>query len=53
MVDLGWDDYLYGGGVCLIEWSDRALDLLPAWTVFVEIEAPEQNVRHITLKHEV
>ncbi len=50
VVDLGWDDYVDRGGVCLIEWSDRAAELLPARTVTVEIEAPERCVRHITLK---
>jgi tRNA threonylcarbamoyladenosine biosynthesis protein TsaE len=26
--NLGMDDYLYGKGVCVIEWADRALELL-------------------------
>jgi tRNA threonylcarbamoyladenosine biosynthesis protein TsaE len=29
MEDLGWREILYGGGVCVIEWADRMLDLLP------------------------
>src|SRR4030042_912303 len=28
-IDLGLDDYLYGRGVCVIEWADRALGILP------------------------
>lgn len=27
--DLGIDDYLYGEGVCVIEWAERGLSLLP------------------------
>ncbi|HEX9654120.1 MAG TPA: tRNA (adenosine(37)-N6)-threonylcarbamoyltransferase complex ATPase subunit type 1 TsaE [bacterium] len=26
---LGWEDYFYGDGICLIEWADRILDFLP------------------------
>lgn len=26
---LGWEDYFYGDGLCLIEWADRILDFLP------------------------
>jgi tRNA threonylcarbamoyladenosine biosynthesis protein TsaE len=34
---IGFDDYVYGDGVCLIEWADRFPELLPAhsgWFVF-------------------
>ena len=27
--EIGFDDYLYGDGVCLIEWADRVEELLP------------------------
>jgi tRNA threonylcarbamoyladenosine biosynthesis protein TsaE len=26
---LGWEDYFYGDGLCLIEWADRIFDFLP------------------------
>jgi len=29
IADLGLEDYLYGDGVCAIEWADRAQGLLP------------------------
>jgi len=29
IADLGLDDYLYGDGVCAIEWAERASGLLP------------------------
>jgi tRNA threonylcarbamoyladenosine biosynthesis protein TsaE len=28
--ELGLDDYLYGRGVCVIEWADKGLALMPA-----------------------
>ena len=27
--DLGYEEFFYGEGVCLIEWADRAEDILP------------------------
>jgi len=35
VLDLGWEDYLARGAVLLVEWPDRAGDLLPpgAWHV--------------------
>ena len=38
MEDLGYEDYFYGQGVCLIEWGQLIRELLPANTVFVTIE---------------
>ena len=29
IADLGLDDYFYGRGVCVVEWAERALELLP------------------------
>ena len=35
--DLGWDDYLDRGGVCAVEWSERAEELLPPGTLQVDL----------------
>jgi tRNA threonylcarbamoyladenosine biosynthesis protein TsaE len=32
LYELGFEDYLYGDGVCLIEWADMFTDALPADT---------------------
>ena len=35
---LDWiDDYLFGDGVCLIEWAEFIAPILPENTVFIEI----------------
>lgn len=34
---IGWDDYLARGGVCAVEWSERAADALPPDAVTVDI----------------
>ena len=40
---IGWDDYLARGGVCAVEWSERAADALPPDTVTVDIARGEQD----------
>ena len=37
LYDIGWDDYLARGGVCAVEWSERAGDALPPDAVTVDI----------------
>jgi len=52
---LGWglEEYLYGQGVCAIEWADRIRTLVPPhclWVQFSHGQAPE--VRHISFQAE-
>jgi tRNA threonylcarbamoyladenosine biosynthesis protein TsaE len=35
--DLGLDDYLYGDGLCVIEWAEKGLNVLPAEHLLVKI----------------
>ena len=37
MYDIGFDEYLYGEGVCLIEWPERVEELLPDTAVKITI----------------
>ncbi len=37
LFETGFDEYLYGKGVCLIEWADKVIDELPQKTVIVSI----------------
>ena len=41
LFDIGWDDYLARGGVCVVEWSERVSDALPEDTVFVDFARGE------------
>ena len=43
LFDIGWEDYLGRGGVCAVEWSERAAHALPEGTVTVEILRCEEN----------
>ena len=37
IADLGLDDYLYGRGVCVIEWAEKGMDILPDDHLLVKI----------------
>ena len=38
MDEIGYEDYFYGNGVCLIEWADLIRELLPEETGRITIE---------------
>lgn len=38
MYEIGFEDYLYGGGVCLIEWAELIRDIIPEKTIDIIIE---------------
>ena len=44
-VDIGFDEYLYSGCFCLIEWPEMVEELLPQETLKVTIDVPEENSR--------
>jgi tRNA threonylcarbamoyladenosine biosynthesis protein TsaE len=45
---LGFDDYIFGDGVSLIEWADRHSDLIPSHAKWVSFELKDENSRVIT-----
>ena len=47
MDEIGFDEFLFGDGVCLIEWADLVSELLPDTAVTVNIEKdPEKGFDH-------
>lgn len=55
MEEVGFDDYIYGDGVCLIEWANRIEDILPEKCRVIRIEKDlEQGLdyRRITIEEE-
>lgn len=46
--DLGYEDYIYSGSYCLIEWPEMIESLLPEKMVEVKIEVKEDDTRLIT-----
>jgi len=43
LYEIGWDDYLARGGVCVVEWSERAGDALPPDVICVDIARCDGN----------
>jgi tRNA threonylcarbamoyladenosine biosynthesis protein TsaE len=46
--ELGLEEYLFGEGVCIIEWADRIEDILPENRLLIEIGirgSQERNIR--------
>ena len=53
MDEIGYEDYFYGEGVCLIEWADLIRELLPEHTGRIVIEKDREkgfDYRRITLE---
>ena len=38
MDELGYEEYFYGNGVCLVEWGDLVSELFPENTIYITIE---------------
>ena len=52
MEEIGYDDYFFGNGICLIEWAELIQELLPKQIISVTIEKnPEKgfDYRKITI----
>ena len=43
LFDIGWEDYLARGGVCAIEWSERAEDAFDGSTVRIDFRRGAQH----------
>lgn len=47
---LGYEEFLYGEGVSIIEWADRFGGLMPEECLIINIEHKKETKRKITLK---
>jgi tRNA threonylcarbamoyladenosine biosynthesis protein TsaE len=48
--DLGLDDYLYGSGVCVVEWAEKGLELMPPEHLLIELDFRDDTQRNLHLK---
>ena len=48
--DAGIEEMLYSGGVCLIEWPEKVINLLPNNTIWVYIRKLDNDSRTITIE---
>ena len=44
---LGLDEYLFGDGLCVIEWADRFPDLLPPHSRWISLQVQSESERAI------
>jgi tRNA threonylcarbamoyladenosine biosynthesis protein TsaE len=46
----GLEDYLYGEGVCLIEWAERVVEILPPHRLWITFHYLDETKRRITMQ---
>lgn len=54
MDEIGYEDYFYGNGICLVEWANLIEELMPAETVAIQIEKDLEkgfDYRKITIEN--
>lgn len=47
LFDMGYEEYFYSGSLCLIEWPEKASNLIPEDALWVRIEIGEDEARLI------
>lgn len=55
MDDIGYEEYFFGEGVCLVEWAELVKDLIPKDALWITLEkdyAKSEDYRKITVKQE-
>jgi tRNA threonylcarbamoyladenosine biosynthesis protein TsaE len=50
--DLGYEEYFYGDGLCLVEWPEKIEELLPEETLRLHIDTLPDGSRKISLEEE-
>ena len=45
--DLGLDEQLFGEGVCVIEWADRAAEIFPEDCLWIDLDYQQDNDKRI------
>lgn len=48
--DIGYEEYIYSGCFCFIEWPEMIMELLPDSYVYLSIKENEEGTRVITYK---
>ena len=54
MEEVGWEDYIYGQGVCIVEWSELVQSILPEQRTQILIEKDLEkgfDYRKISITH--
>ena len=49
-LDMGFEEYLYSGNYCFIEWPEKIPGLLPLHYIDIKISVGDDNERHISVE---
>lgn len=47
--DLGYEEYFFGDGVCVIEWAEKIKEILPEKTIFIFLIYIDETSRKINI----
>jgi len=47
---LGVEEMMYGNGICAIEWSEKAEELLPDTTIFIHFTILDDGSREVQIR---
>ena len=51
LFELGFEEYFHKGGICLVEWADLVMDLLPEDTIVLRLDYGEnEEERRISIE---
>ncbi|OGC85299.1 MAG: tRNA (adenosine(37)-N6)-threonylcarbamoyltransferase complex ATPase subunit type 1 TsaE [candidate division Zixibacteria bacterium RBG_19FT_COMBO_42_43] len=50
LINLGYEEYFYGNGICLVEWAEKARELLPDDRIEIHLKILSENQREITIQ---
>ena len=50
IVDLALEEYLYGNGICVIEWAEKGMDVLPGEHLLVKLSNNSASERLLVLE---
>ena len=51
IADLGFDEFINDNGVCIIEWAEKCLSLLPEQRTEITFDIVDENTRKIIISH--
>ncbi|HAS72835.1 MAG TPA: tRNA (adenosine(37)-N6)-threonylcarbamoyltransferase complex ATPase subunit type 1 TsaE [Clostridiales bacterium UBA8960] len=52
MHEIGFDEYLYGDGICIIEWANQVVDLIPKGSIWIEMSLSLDGKRVLEMTRE-
>ncbi len=50
LINLGYEEYFYGQGVCLVEWAEKVQELLPENRIEINLKIISENQREISVQ---